>query len=201
MSQSWKEEAIKRILKVQKLPQDCMKHLFQDKEALANQILLAVLKASSKKNEPVKLAEITELVYGSPDKEKQDIIRLTMDKTLLRCGIVDKIYFAERDVRYFPVAYRFQEIRRVETGTGSKIDQLVGEVVELPKETWPVPTEYFKLVASRKGCEEALTKLEEDSAQGLIARQAYQEIKTKLQKELDGISKRLKNYEAITEVM
>jgi hypothetical protein len=178
-----------------------MRHLHPDNDALANQILFALLKASSRKNEPVKLSEISDVVYGSTDKDKQDILRLTIEKTLIRCGIVDKIYFAERDVRYFPVAYRFQEVRRIETGTGSKIEQVVGEVVELPKDGWPVPREYFELLTSKAGCEDALRKLEEDSKRALVTPSASQQVKAKLQKELDGISKKLKEYEAITEIM
>jgi hypothetical protein len=178
-----------------------MKHLHPDNDTLANQILYALLKASSRKNEPVKLSEVSEIIYGSTDKDKQDIVRLTMEKTLIRCGIADKIYFAERDVRYFPVAYRFQEVRRIETGTGSKIEQVVGDVVELSKDSWPIPKEYFELVASKAGSEDALKKLEEDSKQGLVAPAVHQQIKAKLQKELDGISKKLKEYEAVTEVI
>jgi len=198
---SWKEEAVKRILKVQKLPQDCMKHVLTDGEALANQILSALLKASSKKSEPVKLAEIADLVYGEAEKDKQDVIRLTMEKTLIKCGIVDKIRFSDRDVRYFPVAYRFQEVRRIETGTGSKIEQLVGDAVELPRDYWPVPKEYYELVTSKAGCEDALAKLEDDSKLGAVGPQAYQRIKTKLENDLEDVKKKLKGYEAIGELM
>jgi hypothetical protein len=192
---------MKRILKVQKLSQDCMKHLQPDKEALANQILYALLERSSVKNEPVKLSEIAKAIYGSADKDKQDILRLTMEKTLLKCGIVDKIYFAERDVRYFPVAYRFQEVQRVETGTGAKIEQLMGDIVQLPRKNWPIPAEYFDLISSKAGCEQALKKVEEDFGQGLVTSSVHEKTRARLQKELEGISKKLKEYEALSEIM
>ncbi len=192
---------MKRILKISRLQQECLKHVRPDREALANQILGALLKASSKKNEPVKLSDIAEVLYGPNEKDKQDIIRLTMDKTLIKCGIVDKIYFSERDVRYFPTAYRFQEIRRVETGTGAKIDELVGEVVELPREYWPVPKEYFDLMASRTSYQEALVKLESDSKSGSIDSQTNQRLKTKLERELESVTKKLKDYEGVSDIM
>ncbi len=192
---------MKRILKVSKLQQDCMKYVKPDKEALANQILAALLKTSSKNNEPVKLSEIAEVVYGASEKDKHDVIRLTMDKTLIKCGIVDKIYFSERDVRYFPIAYRFQEIRRVETGAGHKIEEPVGEVVELPREHWPVPREYFDLMASRTSYEESLAKLEGDAKNGSIDPQTHQRLKTKVQRDLEGVIKKLKDYEGMNDVM
>jgi hypothetical protein len=198
---SWKEESMKRILKVSKLHPDCMKYVRPDKEPLANQILTALLKSSSRNNEPVKLAEIAEVIYGPNEKDKQDVLRLTMDKTLIKCGIVDKIYFGERDVRYFPIAYRFQEVRRVETGAGTKIEEPVGEVVELPREHWPVPKEYFDLMASRTSYEEALVKLEGDAKSGSIDSQTHQRLKTKIERELEGVTRKLKDYEGMNDIM
>jgi len=198
---SWNEEAIKRVLKVHKLSQECMKYVQPNKDALANQILVALSKASARRNAPVKLSEITETIHGTAEKDKQDVIRLTMQKTLLKCGIVDKIYVSERDVRYFPVAYRFQEVQRVETGTGAKIEQPVGDVVELSRENWPIPKEFFELVTSKAGYEEALTKLEEDSQSGSVDSQTQQRVKSKLQKGLEDVSKRLKEFEALSELM
>lgn len=178
-----------------------MKHVQRDKEALSNQILYALLETSSTKNEPVKLAEITEKIYGASAKEKQDVVRLTTEKTLIRCGIVDKIYFSERDVRYFPAAYRFQETNRLETGTGAKIEQSVGDIVAFPREYWPIPKEYFELVASKAACEDTLAKVEEDFRQGLVSRQTSQKMRRKLQDDLEAILKRLKEYDKIAEVI
>ncbi len=192
---------MKRILRIFKVQQECVKYVRADREALANQILAALLKASSRRNEPVKLSDIADVIYGPNEKDKQDVIRLTMDKTLIKCGIVDKIYFGERDVRYFPTAYRFQEIRRVETGTGAKIDELVGEVVELPREYWPVPKEYFDLVASRASYQDALAKLESDSKSGSIDSQTHQRLKTKFERELESVTKKLKDYEGVSDIM
>ncbi len=198
---SWKEESLKRILKVAKLQQDCMKHLQKDTDALANQILMALLKSSSRKGGPVKLSEVSEELYGNTEKDKQDVIRLTIEKTLLRCGIVDKIRFSDRDVRYIATAYRFQEVSRVETSTGAKIDQLVGDVTELPRQYWPVPREVFDLIISKAAYEEALVKLQEDSKRGLISPQLYERNKTRFQKSLENASRKLHDYEAVTALL
>jgi hypothetical protein len=149
----------------------------------------------------VKLSEITETIYGTAEKEKQDVIRLTMQKTLLKCGIVDKIYVSDRDVRFFPVAYRFQEVQRVETGTGAKIEQPVGDVIELSRENWPIPKEFFELVTSKAGYVEALTKLEEDARKGSVDAHAQQRIKAKLERGLEDVSKKLREFEALSELM
>jgi hypothetical protein len=192
---------MKRILNVHKLSQECVKYVQPDNDALANQILTAMSKDCSRRNSPVKLSEIAETIYGTAEKDKQDVIRLTMQKTLLKCGIVDKIYVSERDVRYFPVAYRFQEVQRIETGTGAKIEQRVGDVIELPRENWPIPKEFFELVTSKAGYEEALTKLEEDSRTGLVSPQTQQRVKSRLQKGLEDVSKRLREYQALNDIM
>jgi len=198
---SWREESVKRIQKVVKLPQECMKHVRLENDNLANQIFLALLKATSRRGEPVKLSDLTNVLYGAGEKDKQDVVRLTMEKTLIRCGAVDKIHFSDRDVRYFPVAYRFQEVNRVETGTGSKIEQLVGELLEMPREFWPLPDEYFHLVTSERGYEEALAKLDQDSKSGAVDPRTYGRLKEKIQSELAGIAKKLRDYEAIRELL
>ncbi len=198
---SWNEEAVKRILKVARLSDECVKYVKMESDALANQIFLALLKSSSEKEGPVKLSEIAETVYGASDKAKQDVIRLTMEKTLLKCGLADKIYFKERDVRYFPTAYRFQEVRRVETATGKKIDEVIGEVIELPRSHWPVPKEFFDLTATKVGYEDALKKLEEDHQNSLVTPSSYARLKGKLQDDIERVSKTLKKYDEITELM
>jgi hypothetical protein len=200
-SGSWQAEALKRIMKVQKLQGDCMRHVLPGKDSLTKQILAALLRATTKRNEPVKLSDIADIMYGDAPKDKLDVIRLTLDKTLIRCGIVDKIYFADRDVRYFPVAYRFQEISRVETGTGSKIEQLVGEVVRLPTDMWPAPTEYYRLVVESKASEDALTKLEADHVQGRVEKGTYEATKKKLLGEAESLTKKLRPFSELDEIM
>jgi hypothetical protein len=192
---------MKRIAKLKKLPAECMKYVARGEDSLASQILTALLKASSKDNEPVKLADIAEVMYGPGHKEKLDVVRLTMDKTLIKCGIADKIYFSDRDVRYFPAAYRFQEVSRVETGTGTKIEQLVGSVAELPREYWPVPREYFELVAARGASDDALAKVEEDHSLGVIDDRTYEEAKRSLKQEMETLSRKLKVYDEIGEAV
>lgn len=198
---SWKEEALKRIPKVQKLPGECMKHVLPGEDTLAKQILLALLKATSKRNEPVKLAEIVDTLYGSPQKDKLDVVRLTMDKTLIRCGIAEKIYFSDRDVRYFPAAYRFQEVQRIDTGTSSKSIQLVGDEVKLPMEYWPVPYEYYDLTLSKASLEDGMARLEQDRVDQVVDEKTYGRLKRELEQEKDNIAKKLKRYAEVEDVI
>lgn len=198
---SWREEGIKRIQRLLKLPQECMKHVRLENEALANQTFLALLKTTSRRGEPVKLPDLVNILYGGREKDKQDVVRLTMEKTLIRCGIVDKIYFSDRDVRYFPTAYRFQEVNRVETGSGTKMEQLVGDVFEVPPVYWPLPPEYFELVTSKKGYDDALRKLDEDSKKGAVDQKTHRRLKEKMQVELNGVAKKLKEYDGVSQLI
>src|SRR5207245_10769579 len=113
--------------KVLKVNEECVKYVGLDKDAIANQVFNALLTLSAKTDAPVKLSEIAETIDNTSEKSKQDILRLTMDKTLLNCGIAEKIYFTERDVRNFPSTYRFPAARSVENRAGQKQDQLTGE--------------------------------------------------------------------------
>jgi len=200
-SSSWRDEAIKRVLRVARLNEECMKYVDEGKEALANQVFKALVDLCSRTDSPVKLADMAERIYGNSDKGKQDVIRLTIEKTLLRCGIVEKIYFAGRDVRYFPSAYRFQEIRRAQDSSGKKIDQLIGEVREVPRKDWPIPKEFYELVASKIGYETALAKLESDFGNRELTPEAYSRIRPRLQSELDRIVTKLKPYQGLDQVM
>jgi len=200
-SSSWRDEAIKRVLHVTKLSEECMKYVDAGKEALANQIFKAIIDLCSRTDSPMKLSDMAEMIYGNSDKGKQDIIRLTIEKTLLRCGIVEKIYFANRDVRYFPSAYRFQEIRRIEDSSGKKIDQLIGEVREVPRKYWPIPKEFYALITSKSGYETALAKLESDFGNQELTPEAYSRIRHTLQNELDRIVIKLKPYQGLDQVM
>ena len=200
-SSSWREEAAKRMQKVMKVNEECVKYVGLDKDAIANQVFTALLTLSARTEAPVKLSEIAESIYNTSEKSKQDILRLTMDKTLLKCGIVEKIYFAERDVRYFPSAYRFQEVRRVENSAGQKMDQLIGEVLEVPRKYWPVPKEFYELTALRGGYEDAMSRLEEDRAEGSVDPATYSHVRARLQAEMEVLSKKLMEYEGISDLM
>jgi hypothetical protein len=198
---SWTEEALKRVSKVVKLQQDCAKYLQMDGGSLASQILLGLLKATAAKQAPVKLSEIVDAMYGKEGREKQDVVRLTMEKTLLKCGIVEKIYVGERDVRYFPAAYRFQEVSRSETSSGSKTEQLVGAEVRLPAKYWAVPAEAYQLIVEREACMKALDKLEEDVRRGSVDAEEYRRMKEGLTRSLSETEKRLKNYGEIVSLI
>jgi len=126
---------------------------------------------------------------------------LFRSKTLIKCGIVEKIYFSERDVRYFPAAYRFQEVQRMDTGTGSKTAQLVGSEVQLPREYWPVPSEYFELAVSRAATEDAITKLEQDHADHKVDDRTYDRLRRALEGEMEAVTKKLRRYADVEETM
>jgi hypothetical protein len=76
---SWREEARKRMTKVARLNEECAGYVSLDKDALANQILGAMLRVSSRTDAPVKLSEVAEEMYGTSDKSRQEGIRLTVE--------------------------------------------------------------------------------------------------------------------------
>jgi len=79
---------------------------------------------------PVKLSEIAQLIIGQSDKVKQDLVRLTIEKSLLKCGLVEKLRYASNDVRYILTAYRFQKIKEIDSFRGDSSEP-IGAVFEL----------------------------------------------------------------------
>jgi hypothetical protein len=114
---------------------------------------------------------------------------------------VEKIYFKDRDVRYFPTAYRFQQIRRVENSSGQKIEQLMGDVVELPRKFWPLPHEFYDMVLLKLGYEYAVSKLEKDRAGMYVDPRTYSRAKAKLEGELEAVAKKLRDYEGFADLV
>lgn len=147
-------------------------------------------KLTSEKMGPVKLAELAQITHGTGEKSKQDIIRLTIEKSLLKCGIVEKLRYAPNDVRYILTSYRFQKIRKIESFRGDSAEK-IGDVFELPKSTWPIPDEYFVLQSQKYGYDEVLKKINSDFDKNLIPRGQYEDLVRKYTENLSQISKKL----------
>lgn len=185
------EDLLSRIPKVKSLRKECFKYLEpSSQETLTHQVILTLAKLTSEKMGPVKLAELAQITHGTGEKSKQDIIRLTIEKSLLKCGIVEKLRYAPNDVRYILTSYRFQKIRKIESFRGDSAEK-IGDVFELPKSTWPIPDEYFVLQSQKYGYDEVLKKINSDFDKSLIPRGQYEDLVRKYTENLSQIRKKL----------
>ena len=185
------EDLFARILKVKNLKENCFKYLEESSKALLTQkIIFALSELTAEKMGPVKLSEIAKKTTGQSDKTKQDLVRLTIEKSLLRCGLVEKLKYAPNDVRYILTAYRFQKIKEIDSFRGDSSEP-IGEIFELPKSTWPIPDEFYVLLAKKFGFEESLKKLHTDFDADLIPRGKYEQINNECKKSLEQINETL----------
>ena len=185
------EDLLSRIPKVKSLREECFKYLEpSSQETLTHQIIFTLAKLTSEKMGPVKLAELAQTIHGTAEKSKQDVIRLTIEKSLLKCGIVEKLRYAPNDVRYILNSYRFQKIRKIESIRGDSAEK-IGDVFELPKSTWPIPDEYFVLQSKKFGYDEVLKQINSDFDKGLIPRGKYEDLVREYREKLSQISKKL----------
>lgn len=180
-----------RILKVKNLKENCFKYLEDgSKELLTQKIIFAISELTSEKMGPVKLSEIAQKVIGQSDKTKQDLIRLTLEKSILKCGLVEKLRYAPNDVRYILTAYRFQKIKEIDSFRGESSEP-IGGIFELPKSTWPIPDEFYLLLAKKHGYEKSLNKLHSDFDDKLIPRGKYESLNSEYTKSLNQIRDKL----------
>ena len=180
-----------RILKVKNLKENCFKYLEDgSKELLTQKILFAISELTSEKMGPVKLSEIAQKVIGQNDKGKQDLVRLTIEKSLLKCGLIEKLRYAPNDVRYILTAYRFQKIKEIDSFRGESSEP-IGGIFELPKSTWPIPDEFYLLLAKKHGYEKSLNKLHSDFDNKLIPRGKYESLNSEYTKSLNQIHDKL----------
>lgn len=180
-----------RILKVKNLKENCFKYLEDgSKELLTQKILFAISELTSEKMGPVKLSEIAQKTIGQSDKGKQDLVRLTIEKSLLKCGLAEKLRYAPNDVRYILTAYRFQKIKEIDSFRGESSEP-IGNVFELPKSTWPIPDEFYLLLAKKHGYEKSLNKLHSDFDNKLIPRGKYESLNSEYTKTLNQIRDKL----------
>jgi len=180
-----------RIVKIRNLREECFKYLEPSSgEMLTHKVLYSIAKLSSERMGPVKLGEIAQDIFGANDKSKQDIIRLTVDKTLIKCGTVEKLHYAPNDVRYLLTAYRFQKVRKIESFRGDNSEP-IGDVFELPRSTWPISEDFLILISRKNGCREALKKLHSDYDLGRIQQGRYEELKHSLSEKLERIDAKI----------
>ncbi len=185
------EDLIARILKVKNLKENCFKYLEESsKELLTQKILFAISELTAEKMGPVKLSEIAQKTTGEHDKLKQDLVRLTIEKSLLKCGLVEKLKYASNDVRYILTAYRFQKIKEIDSFRGES-SQPLGDVVELPKDTWPISDTFYLLLAQKHGHEQSLKKLHSDYDSDVIPRGKYETLNSDYTKSLNQINEKL----------
>lgn len=181
------DDLFSRILKVKNLKENCFKYLEDSSQQLLTQkILFAISELTCEKMGPVKLSEIAQLATGQNDKGKQDLVRLTLEKSLLKCGLVEKLKYAANDVRYILTAYRFQKIKEIDSFRGESSEP-IGDILELPKSTWPIPDEFYQLIAKKYGYEKSLNKLHSDFDSKLIPRGKYETLNSEYTKSLEQI--------------
>jgi hypothetical protein len=190
-----------RIVKIRNLREECFKYLEpSSSDLLTHKVLYSIARLSSTKMGPVKLAEIAQDIYGENDKSKQDLIRLTVEKTLLKCGAIEKLHYAPNDVRYLLTAYRFQKVRKIESFRGDNAEP-VGDVIELPRSTWPISEDFLFLISKRNGVREALKKLHHDYDLGRIQQGNYNDLKRGLDEKLEKIDAKIAaSYAQIAEI-
>jgi hypothetical protein len=185
------DDLFARILKVKNLKENCFKYLEESsKELLTQKIIFAISELTAEKMGPVKLSEIAQKTTGINDKLKQDLVRLTIEKSLLKCGLVEKLRYAPNDVRYILTAYRFQKIKEIDSFRGDSSEP-IGDVFELPKSSWPIPDEFYLLLAKKYGYEQSLKKLHTDYDDDLIPRGQYENLNNDYTKSLNQVREKL----------
>ncbi len=184
-------DLLKRVTEVRNLKENCFKYLEDSsKDLLTQKIIFAIAELTYEKRGSVKLAEIAQKVLGEGDKKKQDLVRLTIDKSLLKCGLVEKLHYSSNDVRYALTAYRFQKVKAIDSFRGESAEP-IGKVYELSKSTWPIPDEFFILVAKKFGYGEALKKINTDFDKDEIPRGKYEDLIRTYTEDLNQITKKI----------
>jgi len=168
-------DLFERIIQIKNLKEGCFKYLEESsKDLLTHKIIFSIAKLSSEKMGPVKIAEISKDIFGEDEKSKKDLIRLGIEKSLSKCGMVEKLQYASNDVRYLLTAYRFQKVREIESFRGDRVESF--DKFEIPKSLWPIPDEYFKLLSKKFGYDEALKKINSDFDHDVIPRGEYEDL-------------------------
>ncbi len=183
-------DLLNRIIQVKNLKEKCFKYFEKSSsELLTHKIIFSIAKLSSEKMGPVKLTAISENIFGISDKSKQDLIRLTLEKSLSKCGIVEKLRYTSNDVRYILTAYRFQKVKEIDSFRGDRVESL--GTFDIPKSSWPIQDEFFQLISKKFGFAEALKKLNSDFDQGLLSRGKYENLIRKYSENLSQIQNKL----------
>lgn len=184
------KDLINRITKIKNLKENCFKYFEESsKDLLSHKIIFSIAKLSSEKMGPVKLAEISLDLFDINEKSKQDTIRLTIEKSLSKCGIVEKLRYSYNDVRYILTAYRFRKTKEIDSFRGDRTKSL--ELFEIPKLFWPVPDEFYQLLSKKHGYSEALKKINSRFDEGFILRGKYEDLNREFSDSLSQIQNRI----------
>lgn len=179
-----------RITEIKNLKENCFKYFEESsKDLLTHKIIFSIAKLSSEKMRPVKLAEISLDLFDVNEKSKQDIIRLTIEKSLSKCGIVEKLRYSSNDVKYVLTSYRFKKIKEIDSFRGDRTKSL--ELFEIPKLFWPIPDEFYQLLSKKYGIGEALKKINSDFDNDLILRGKYEDLNREFSEILSQIQNKL----------
>jgi len=183
-------DLLNRIIQVKNLKEKCFKYFEESSsELLTQKIIFSIAKLSSEKMGPVKLTAISENIFGISDKSKQDLIRLTLEKSLSKCGIVEKLRYASNDIRYILTAYRFQKVKEIDSFRGDRVESL--GTFDIPKSSWPIQDKFFQLVSKKYGYAETLKQINSDFDQGLLSRGNYENLIRKYSENLSQIQNKL----------
>ena len=184
------EDLINRISDVKNLKENCFKYFEESsKDLLSHKIIFSIAKLSSESMGPVKLADISLDLFDISEKSKQDTIRLTIEKSLTKCGIVEKLRYSHNDVRYMLTAYRFKKIKEIDSFRGDRTKSL--ETFEIPKLFWPIPDEFYHLLSEKYGYDKALKKINSDFDKNSILRGKYEDLNREFSERLSEIQKKL----------
>jgi len=183
-------DLIHRIIEIKNLKENCFKYFEESsKELLTHKIIFSIAKLSSEKMGPVKLAEISLDLFDVNEKSKQDTIRLTIEKSLSKCGIVEKLRYTSNDVRYVLTAYRFKKTKEIDSFRGDRTKSL--DSFEIPKLFWPIPDEFFQLLSKKYGISESLKKINSDFDNNFILRGKYEDLNREFSEKLSQIKNTL----------
>jgi len=78
----------------------------------------------------------------------------------------------------------------------------MGDVFELPKSSWPIPDEFYILLAKKYGYEKSLKKINSDFDSELIPRGKYEDLISEYTKNLNQIQSKLHSkYSGLEELV
>ena len=142
-----------KILKVKNLKENCFKYLEESsKELLTQKILFAISELTAEKMGPVKLSEIAQKATGEHDKSKQDLVSLTLEKSILKCGLVEKLKYASNDVKYLIKMYNILKEKLEKNGliiSGTSPNGELVEIIEIKDHPWFVGCQFHPEFKSR----------------------------------------------------
>ena len=202
---SWEKKLSQRLLRVIPLSEKHINYVKEpeqpEEELLTRKVLLSLAKKVCEKREPVKLREIVDDLYDPVTKREMDVVRLLIRKTLIRCGIVEKLYVGKKDVRYLLNAYRFQETRKVHSSSGQVISEPVGDVIEIPREHFPIPSEVLQLLMCKTSLDCVLNRIDEDFGSGKISETLHQTMRTEYEGLMGDVCERLKEHKELVKLL